>query len=132
MSKKYGILDCCGGRLVNPPQHLPTCEHYFDDIYPNCPNNILHVYTDDDEIDTVIAYDEKDAILVWEEHTGIKWEEEFDEDRKFIQRDDNEELSIFIDEDAEEFQSHASIATKLTCKQWVEREGRCFLCSTEF
>lgn len=97
--------------------------------HPGCPNNILHVYTDENGVDTVIAYDEQDAKLVWEETTGTKWDEEFDANEGFVQRDDDDELSIYMDEDC--VREDANL-TKMTCKEWAKQEGRCFLCSTEY
>lgn len=83
--------------------------------------------------DTVIAYDVEDAWAVWCERLGEKREdyEPWDEP---AQLDDDKPLKIWSDSDGvicEPGEDGGAVATR-TCREWADREGRGFLCSTEW
>lgn len=83
----------------------------------------LHVYEIGPE--SYVAYDENDAWSLLEEMTGMKrTDDDFDGDAPYMVADDRM-LWIRLDEDASE-------AAAMTAADWCAREGRGFLCSTEF
>jgi hypothetical protein len=87
----------------------------------------LHVFTDDDGIDTVIAESAEDAMLVWLEQT---WEPSSDHpNKKWIQRPDMDELTV-VDNDGEWGKSGRGYTR--TCQEWAASQGRGFLCSSEY
>ena len=83
----------------------------------------LHVF----EIgpDTFIAHDAEDAWKLLEEQTGLKRGDDDVGDDEPIQIPDDKQLKIQIEEGSPE-------ATTLTAAEWCKREGRGFLCSTEY
>lgn len=80
----------------------------------------LRIWTDG--IDTVIATDEADAAKVWGEHMGASWSDEAG-DRSWSPY---REGPLSIDLDTDEGR------VSLTQAEWITREGRSFLCSTEY
>jgi hypothetical protein len=100
----------------------------------------LHVYSDG--VDTVVAFSEADAIKVWEEWAGDKWDDSYnpfercpDWEKQGIECE-IENLDIAM-RDAPIF-SRASVTKQgngcVTAynKLWAIEHGRGFLCSTEW
>lgn len=83
----------------------------------------LHVF----EIgpDSYIAHDPDDAWTLLEEQTGSKRTDDEWSDEEVYQVPDEKVLKIRIEEDSPE-------AITLTAAEWCAREGRGFLCSTEY
>lgn len=83
----------------------------------------LHVF----EIgpDTLIAHDVEDAWRLFERQTGLKRGDDDIGDDEPIQVPDDRPLKIQIEEGSPE-------AVTLTAAEWCQREGRGFLCSTEY
>ena len=79
----------------------------------------LHVYKN--ECEWIIAESPKDAKKVWEETCGDFYQDDWD---KFIRVPDSEPLFV-TDEYGENKVFH-------TCLEWVELEGRSYLCTTEW
>ena len=98
----------------------------------------LHCYQNS-AIDTVVAYNKKDAIKVWEETTGEKY---FDLDDGFCKISDDMYFTLYQEELKEGFlePKNSEIVkeeeyyreTKAQIKDWIELCGRCFLGSTEY
>lgn len=87
----------------------------------------LHVFTDDDGIDMVVARSAEDAMLVWLEQTGEPLSDH--QDKEWRQRPDTDELSI-IDTDGE--WGEVGLRHTRTCQEWAANHGRRFLCSSEY
>jgi hypothetical protein len=81
-----------------------------------------------DVVDWVIATSREDAIKVVNEHYGFDCEIEGGAD--FIECPMDEDLTIVFEDGVRGNGENAEI-TK-TMKEWIEGEGRCFLCSTEW
>ena len=84
----------------------------------------LHVFTN--HTDTVIARDPEDATRVWLEHLG---ECEGNYVHDWTRLDGDHVLGI-DDENTNDATDGSPL--RLTCREWIEREGRGFLCSTEY
>ena len=90
----------------------------------------LHVF----EIgpDTVIAYDVDDAWTVWSEQSGEDRDDYETYDDPVLLPDDKT-LSIWCDADGiAEPNGDGADTVERTCAEWIAREGRGFLCSTEY
>ena len=75
--------------------------------------------------DTFIAHDAEDAWKLLEEYNGLKrGDDDVGEDLP-IRAPDNKIIKIRLEEGRPEAES-------LTAAQWCAREGRGFLCSTEY
>lgn len=80
----------------------------------------LSIYEND--CDTVIAYSPEDAMAVWEDHIGDSYTaDEYGTVDDWTPRK-GESLRIHFDGDIQT-RTHA---------EWIDKEGRSFLCSTEF
>ena len=89
----------------------------------------LHVF--DDDVDKVVAYSPDDAWLVWCAETGSDPEE--DGAARFFQMPDDETIFIWcIDGKPCEHGELGGAPIKLTCREWADRVGRGFLCSSEY
>lgn len=75
--------------------------------------------------DTFIARDADDAWALLEEHTGLKRGDDDVGDDEPIRVPDEKVMKIMIEEGSPE-------AITLTAGEWCAREGRGFLCSTEY
>jgi hypothetical protein len=83
-------------------------------------DKILHVYSND-VTEWIIAYSPEDAIKVWEEDVGYEYELD---NGIFVLESDDKELSIHnVDEGGSE---------TYTMREWAEKMGRSYLCSTEY
>jgi len=82
---------------------------------------LLHCFSN--SCDTVVAYDEEDAIMVWEKTTGESWETDYADSDEWVQESD-EEILVIAD-DYREKVSH-------TYREWADLNGRGFLCSSEY
>lgn len=89
------------------------------------PANSLHVFSDDDGCDSVVAYSAEDAWAVWQEQTGEKRDDY--PDKRWEQDPDEEPLSILEETDEGEM-----VRTTRTRAEWCALNGRGFLCSTEW
>lgn len=99
----------------------------------------LHVFNNG-VIDVVIAYDPDDAIKVWEEYTGDKYD--LDENEEFEKVPDESLFTLHEDEtiDPDLIPDGAILVEKsafyhtykATCHAWADARGRCFLGSTEY
>jgi hypothetical protein len=101
----------------------------------------LHLFSNG--TDTVVAFDEMDAIKVWEEWSGDQWDSSYDpfervSDRKMIKiqfepcdfeyaKRDRPLLSKVVEKTDIEYPYIAAPAWV-----WALNDGRCFLCSTEW
>jgi hypothetical protein len=83
----------------------------------------LHVFTDG--TDTVVAKDLPDVQRVYEEHVMVKFVDEGMSLDDWEQVHDDEPIAI------NDYDGHGGKLT-LTAKEWAARDGRCFLCSTEY
>lgn len=101
---------------------------------------ILHVFSNEVP-DWVIAYDPEDAIKVWEETIGQKYDlEEYG--GEFVQDADDFEFTLFEEEQTnpEPIPPNATLIEKeeysykyrATCREWADARGRCFLGSAEY
>lgn len=90
----------------------------------------LHVFSD--EFDRVVAYDVDDAWTVWCEFTGGS-REDYD-DNAFAKREDEKALKIWCNAAGRpcEHGEKGGAPVERTCREWADREGRGFLCSSEF
>jgi len=106
--------------LIGALERTMTEEHAVE---PVAEEPALHVFLIGD-CDHVVAKDEEDAWGEWEELTGMDKEEV---DGKIKQEPDDKVLGVLPDEgdDGEK-------AVYLPCAEWAKREGRGFLCSSEF
>lgn len=81
------------------------------------------------DADTVVAKSTADA-CVWHEFTG---EDAPSEEHDIVPIDDNAELGIWCNVDGSIAEPRRGArVVRLTAAQWARREGRGFLCSTEF
>jgi hypothetical protein len=76
-----------------------------------------------DGTDTVIAYDKFDVIGVIREHAGS-----FESVDEFVRRDDDYVLVI----NHVDMPDGSDGKIALTCREWIAKYGRSFLCSTEY
>lgn len=77
--------------------------------------------------DHIIAHDEDDAWELWCRHHGERRSDYKGEPCTRV--DDDVVLSIIVD--AAGRISDSGAAVELSAREWVQREGRGFLCSTE-
>lgn len=98
------------------------------------------------ETDTVIAESEEDAVTVWEETTGEKWEWYEDELNRFeLLEKEPDELITIVWVDDEPTQNDVPDGGRIehpgkdsyyrvvaTAEQWIEKNGRGFFSSTEW
>jgi len=86
----------------------------------------LHAFTN--EVDILIARDIGDAWQIWQEHTGES-DESYREE--LYQMPDDAPIGIWWDGEKIAELGQGEVLT-LTAAEWVAREGRGFLCSTEY
>ena len=80
--------------------------------------------------DYYIAHDEEDAWSLWEDHSGETREDYKNE--PCVRLSDDAKISILVDEDGVIVDNHDADVLTLTAREWIEREGHGFLCSSEF
>jgi hypothetical protein len=97
----------------------------------------LRVFQCDGQTDWVVAYDAEDAALVWLQHNGYETPASFAEaNEKYgwelpsFEEYTKPGLTIMCDADGDPSDEGANVTR--TPAEWAEREGRGFLCSTEF
>jgi hypothetical protein len=99
----------------------------------------FHVFAND-VVETMIARDEEDAVKVWEETVGEKYD--FEENGKFEKLDDDEIYTLYEEKTIEPqpipngaiilSSDDFSHTYRATCRAWAEARGRCYLGSTEY
>lgn len=103
-----------------------------DDAGGPCPGRAkLHLYVTPDGTEWVIAANEDDAWRVHQEHTG---EERDDFSEPWWKKlDPNDQLEIYVDADGVPTDPDEDGASPLalSAKEWIERRGRGWLCTTE-
>lgn len=87
----------------------------------------LHVFTDDQNVDSVVAESVQDAWAVWTEHTGITAIDV--PEMEWNQVPDDKPITLNF-EDEERDGDNGKITR--TASEWAQRKGRGFLGSTEF
>jgi hypothetical protein len=87
----------------------------------------LHVYCFDD-CEWVVAESIDDAWAVWSESIGQKREDW--PDGAWEQEPDDKSMRIIVDDDGAI--SDQGERLELTCREWATREGRGYLCTTEY
>lgn len=96
-------------------------------------SNSLKVYSNN-VTEWIIAYSSEDAIKVWEETVGEKYN--IDDFGEFSPEDDDYEISFFNEDNNILIPTGAKKISEMTyrakCKEWVETLGRSFFCSTEY
>jgi hypothetical protein len=84
------------------------------------------------DADIVIAESAEDARLVWCEVTGEDLEACYEE-HEVTPVDPEKVIGIWCDKDGKIAEpGHGAAVARLTAAMWVAREGRGFLCSSEF
>jgi hypothetical protein len=101
--------------------------------------NTLHVFSNEVP-DWVVAYDPDDAIKIWEETYGEKYDLE-ESGGEFIQESDDHRFTLFsenqddmkgLPEDCIELAQDESFRCRMTNKEWIDIKGRGFLGSAEY
>lgn len=87
----------------------------------------LHIFTN--EIDWVIARDLDDAYDALKEHNGTE-RHEIEPFDPLFRMDDSEKLGIMVNSQGEIDDNGETLT--LVADEWAKREGRGFLCSTEY
>lgn len=80
--------------------------------------------------DMVVAKNQPDAWAIWMEHQGGYAIDDIDADEEFEPVPHGTRLAILVDINGEV--SDSGDRLELPASEWVRREGRGFLCSTEF
>lgn len=87
------------------------------------PDATLHLFTDG--TDTVVARDLADVPACYSDHVGISFSEEGMSLADWEQIPDDKPIAIH------NYDDNGGTLT-LTAREWADRDGRCFLCSTEY
>lgn len=102
----------------------------------------LHVFCND-VTDWVIAYNEADAIKVWEESYGEKWSDYAPVNEDLWTQEPDDQLFTLYEEELNHPQPQPDGGiviesgeywqkTRAPLKAWIKARGRCFLGSTEY
>jgi hypothetical protein len=81
--------------------------------------------------DSVVAFDEDDALRLWCEHIGEKPEDYADES-DWRRMPDDETAKYWLDPDTGAITDDEGVLTELTAAEAVRRYGRGFLASVDF
>jgi hypothetical protein len=100
----------------------------------------LHVF-ENEVPESIIAYDVEDAIKVWEETIGEKYNIE-ESGGEFEQVSDDRQYTLYEEETINPepipegavlvSSSEFSYTYKATCRAWADARGRCYLGSAEY
>lgn len=100
----------------------------------------LHVF-ENEVPESIIAYDAEDAIKVWEETIGEKYNIE-ESGGEFEQVSDDKQYTLYEEETINPepipegavlvSSSEFSYTYKATCRAWANARGRCYLGSAEY